>query len=178
MSDLAKRIIEEAINKKPLAIKELVDEALVAKSKEIIETVKPEFADMTFNGVEEELEEDETEADDEDLEAFFTEFEAEYGHLPEDEQLDMLEMLEAELDAEEAEELDEDELEEGELHRNKKNGQLYKRVGSVETSQNAVTGKKEKKTVDRYQAAGRKGKQSYPYDIDPKTYSDHFEASK
>ena len=130
MSDLAKRIIEEAINKKPLAIKELVDEALVAKSKEIIETVKPEFADMTFNGVEEiSLEEDESESEDEDLEAFFTEFEAEYGHLPEDEQLDMLEMLEAELDAEEAEELDEDDLEEAATH-------IHKTLGNVTLSKN------------------------------------------
>ena len=96
MSNLAKRIIEESLNKNPSAIKEIVAEALTEKAQAIIETVKPEFGNMLMNGDEDQLDLDLGE----DQEAFFEEFHAEYGHLSEDEQLEMMEAFEAEFEQE------------------------------------------------------------------------------
>jgi hypothetical protein len=101
MSELSKKIIEETLNKNPVAIKELFSEAVTSNVQDLIETIKPEFG----NAIMEQQEED-PDISDEDIEEFFADFHAEYGELPMEEQLEILEEIEAELDSEE---LDEDE---------------------------------------------------------------------
>jgi hypothetical protein len=69
-----KQLIEKAIEKKPLDIKEMVDEIMRDKVKQVVAE-----ATHGFEYEDELTEEQETEA-------FFAEFNAEYGHLPLEEQ--------------------------------------------------------------------------------------------
>lgn len=106
-SSLAKTIIDEALNKNPVAIKEAVDKALTEKCKELIETMKPNLLK-----VEEEVTEEYNLEDTEEREKFYADFHKEYGELPMEEQLEIMEKLEAEAIVEEDEEETVDEEEE------------------------------------------------------------------
>jgi len=89
-----KRLIESAVEKRPLDIKEMVDEIMREKIKE---TIVEEVYGFEYGN--ESTEEDE-------LQDFFEEFYAEYGHLPIEEQEAIME----ELLSDDDEELNEDEI--------------------------------------------------------------------
>ena len=93
MSELATKIIEAALAKKPTAIKEAVNQLMEEKVKAVIESIKPEFGTAVLESYGADDDSDETDE-------FFEAFHAEYGHLPEDEQMALLEELEAEVIAE------------------------------------------------------------------------------
>lgn len=82
MADI-KKLIEAAIEKKPLDIKHMIDEIMTEKVRGVVtETVQGfEYAD------EQELTEEE------ELATFFEEFHEEYGHLPEEEQFAIMNEL-------------------------------------------------------------------------------------
>lgn len=84
-----KQLIESAVEKKPLDIKEMVDDIMREKVKEIVTESVYEF----------EYEDDDLNEDD-DIETFFEEFHAEYGHLSLEEQKDIMEELISESDEE------------------------------------------------------------------------------
>jgi len=89
MADI-KKLIEATIEKKPLDIKEMINEIMTEKVRGVItETVHGfEYADeLTEEG---------------ELAAFFEDFHNEYGHLTEEEQLAIMEEISEEIDLEEA----------------------------------------------------------------------------
>lgn len=96
-----KELIERVIQRKPLDVKEIVEELMAEKAKVVI---AEKFDD--YDPTDELTEEQEAEA-------FFEEFAAEYGHLPLDEQEKIMNEIMAEAEAEldedndDAEELDE-----------------------------------------------------------------------
>tara|TARA_R110000822_G_scaffold29647_7_gene86992 strand:- start:5 stop:499 length:495 start_codon:yes stop_codon:yes gene_type:complete len=111
MSELATKIIEAALAKKPTAIKEAVNQLMEEKVKAVIESIKPEFGTAVLESYG---------ADDSDeTDEFFEAFHLEYGHLPEDEQMALLEELEAEA-------LEEDDLDEGFVKNVKAGYNAYK----------------------------------------------------
>jgi len=89
MADI-KKLIEAAIEKKPLDIKEMINEIMTEKVRGVItETVHGfEYADEL--------------TEEEELAAFFEDFHAEYGHLTEEEQLAIMEEISEEVELEEA----------------------------------------------------------------------------
>lgn len=89
MADI-KKLIEATIEKKPLDIKEMINEIMTEKVRGVItETVHGfEYADEL--------------TEEEELTAFFEEFHAEYGHLTEEEQLAIMEEISEEVELEEA----------------------------------------------------------------------------
>jgi len=103
MSEAAKKIIEAVINKKPLEIKEHVNTVLREKATKIVNDSEIYFEEDTE--IEDELTEEETL----ELEKFFEEFKAEYGHLSEEEQEKILVGIEEDLQKEIEEEFNEDE---------------------------------------------------------------------
>ena len=66
----AKTIINESLNKNPLAIKEFVDAILNEKCKEFIETIKPEFGNAVMSP-DQDIQEEYDLNDPEELEQFF-----------------------------------------------------------------------------------------------------------
>jgi len=89
---LERKIIEGALAKKPLDVQEAIHEIM---RKKVVEVVNEQQIVFSANKEEEiELTEEEHEA------AFFEEFHAEYGHLPEDEQKEILAKLEEEAEGE------------------------------------------------------------------------------
>lgn len=97
MSNKKRELVESILNKKPLDVKSIVEEIMQEKARGVITESVENFE------YEEELTEEE------ELEAFFEEFHAEYGHLSEDEQAAIMEDLLAESEEEIETELTEDE---------------------------------------------------------------------
>lgn len=89
MADI-KKLIEAAIEKKPLDIKEMINEIMTEKVRGVVTETVHGFE------YEDELTEEE------ELAAFFEEFHAEYGHLTEEEQLAIMEEISEEVELEEA----------------------------------------------------------------------------
>ena len=110
MSNL-KKIIEATLAQKPLAVKEAIDEIMAEKCRAIVANIKPEFGNAVMEEQEEAAE----------MQNFFEAFHADHGDKPIEEQLEIMEVFEAELaekkhDKEEdkEEEEDEDKEEDGE----------------------------------------------------------------
>ncbi len=91
-----RKLIEAAVQKKPLDVKEVVEELMQEKVRGVLAGEVD-----SFDPLEEELTEEQ------EMEEFFAAFHEEYGHLPEDEQEKIMEELMAEIEDEEA--LSEDE---------------------------------------------------------------------
>jgi len=88
-------MIEAVLAKKPLDVKNLVEEILTEKAFTLVSE-----SDISFSDPEDEDEDDDNE---DDMEEFFEQFDAIYGDLPEDEQLDLLAQLENEVNEESGE---------------------------------------------------------------------------
>lgn len=78
------KLVVESLNKKPYDMKETFNELINDKVREIIERKKVEVAENYFVETTEE----------DDTESFFEEFHAEYGHLPVEEQLEIMKEFE------------------------------------------------------------------------------------
>ncbi len=94
MSEFARKIIEAAASKKPLDAEIATSDALAENAQNIVNDCEIVFVEY------DEMMDDNGEPLDEEVALFFEEFHTEYGHLPEDDQLEIMANMEAELQAE------------------------------------------------------------------------------
>ena len=87
--DKLKELLKAIVEKKPLEVKEHVNDLLTAKAAALINE-----SQIVFSAEDHETQKPIT---DEEIEEFFEWFQAEYGHLPEEEQMALMKEYEAEL---------------------------------------------------------------------------------
>ena len=92
MSNLSKEIIEASMNKRPLDVEELFNQAIREECQRVVAECEIEYTSID--------ETDEILDEDAELQEFFKEFNELYGHLSEEEQLAILSEFEETLDEE------------------------------------------------------------------------------
>lgn len=104
----ARQLIEKAIGKKPLDVREIIEDIMQEKVRGVIAESMDSF---DYEG--------EALTEEEEMNAFFEEFNAEYGHLPMEEQEEIMNSLMSDELTEEDEAIVDEPMEEGKAEKKK-----------------------------------------------------------